>query len=99
MTKRTSTSYVTTLDVFSAADMEELDLIKKLVKAINNRNPAVKQRVVLRGRKPEVKMEIGKHYYTGQARKSASAYDWFGNIVGGIKNATKLDVYIYDRRS
>lgn len=95
--KRTSTSYVTTLDVFSAADMEELDLIKKLVKAMNNRNPAVKARVVLRGRKPAVKMEIKPNFWTGETRKKPVSYDWAGNIVGGIKNATKIDVYIYDR--
>jgi hypothetical protein len=99
MTKRTSTSYVTTLDVNSACDMEELVLIKNLVKAINNRNPATKQRVVLRGRKPEVKMEIKRNFWTGETRKGPVSYDWAGNIVGGIKNATKIDVYVYDRRS
>jgi hypothetical protein len=96
MTKRTSTSYVTTLDVNSACDMEELVLIKNLVKAINNRNPATKQRVVLRGRKPIAKQTI---FLRWQNRMSTRSYDWAGNIVGGIKNATKIDVYVYDRRS
>jgi hypothetical protein len=97
MTKRASTSYVTTLDVNSASDMEMLQTIKKAVSVINFRNPN-KKRVVIRGRKPAVKMEIGKHYWTGKSRKGPVNFDWFGNIVGGITNATKLDVYIYDRR-
>lgn len=98
MTKRTSTSYVTTLDVFSAADMDVLKTIKKAVSVMNFRN-SKKKRVVLRGRKPEVKMEIKPNFWTGETRKKAVSYDWAGNIVGGIKNATKIDVYIYDRRA
>ena len=97
MTKRTSTSYVTTLDVNSACDMEELVLIKNLVKAINARNPYKKQRVVLRGRKPEVKMQVPDGWIHKGSRGPVS-YNYFGNIVGGIKNATKIDVYVYDRR-
>jgi hypothetical protein len=98
MTKRTSTSYVATLDVNSVSDMENLVMIKKVVKSINYRNPN-KKRVVLRGRKPEVKMEIKPNFWTGETCKSPVSYDWAGNIVGGIKNATKIDVYVYDRRS
>ncbi len=63
---------------------------------MNFRNPK-KKRVVLRGRKPEVKMEIKRNFWTGETRKGSVSYDWAGNIVGGIKNATKIDVYIYDR--
>ena len=37
----------------------------------------------------------GGYYYPGSVRPVS--YDWGGNIVGGIKNATKLDVYIYRR--
>ena len=80
---RKSNSYVTTLDVFSATDMDVLAAVKATVKAINT-NSKSKKRVVLRGRKP-----ISKIYYS---------YDRGGNIVGGISNAAKLDVYIYDRR-
>lgn len=90
MTKRTSTSYVTTLDVNSASDMEMLEVIKKTIKVMNFRNPN-KKRVVLRGRKPEQKtfrLRTGNFF----------SYDAGGNIVGGIKNATKMDVYVYDRR-
>lgn len=95
MTKRTSTSYVTTLDVNSSTDMEMLNTIKKAVSVFNFRNPN-KKRVVIRGRKPIAKQTI---FLRWQNRMSTRSYDWAGNIVGGIANATKLDVYIYDRRS
>lgn len=80
---RKSTSYVTTLDVNSATDMQTLETIKATIRAVNAYSQD-KKRVVLRGRKP-----IHKIHYS---------YDWAGNIVGGIQNASKLDVYIYDKR-
>ena len=96
MTKRTSTSYVCTLDVNSCADMQLLEVIRKTVK-VSNFRMANKKRVVVRGRKPSVKMQsAGGYIHRGS--KGPVAYDWAGNIVGGIANATKLDVYIYDRR-
>lgn len=94
MTKRTSTSYVTTLDAHSATDMEILQNIKKAVSVMNFRNPK-KKRVVLRGRKPIEKKTV---FLRWQNRTTQRSYDWAGNIVGGLANATKLDVYIYDRR-
>jgi hypothetical protein len=90
--KRTSTSYVTTLDVNSSTDMEMLRTIKKAVSVMNYRNPN-KKRVVLRGRKPIVAYS---YYWAGKT--FTHSYDLSGNIVGGLANATKLDVYIYDRR-
>jgi hypothetical protein len=84
-----------TVDVNSAIDMEQLDIIKKAV-AITNKNRTNKKRVVLRGRKPLVKMPTpGGYFHKGSFRPVS--YDWAGNIVGGLKNATKLDVYIYRR--
>lgn len=82
--KRNSTNYVITLDVNSASDMEKLALIKSTIRAVNAYNSKQK-RVVVRGRKP--------------INVTNKSYDWGGNIVGGIKNASKLDVYIYDRRA
>ena len=29
-------------------------------------------------------------------RKPTTGYDWGGNVIGGIRNATRLDVYIYN---
>ena len=96
MTKRNSTSYVTTLDAKSAVDMEILQSIKKAVKVINFKNPK-KRRVVLRGRKPEVKAQV-PNGWIHKGSCGLVSYNRFGNIVGGIKNATMYDVYIYDRR-
>lgn len=79
---RKSASYVTTLDVQSVSDIQTLAMIKATIKAANAFSDK-KKRVVLRGRKP-----ISKGRY---------AYDRGGNIIGGIRNASKLDVYIYDR--
>lgn len=88
--KRKSTSYVCTLDVNSVSDMETLQAIRKTVRVSNYRSPA-KKRVVIRGRKPATKMTVC-------GKVNPVSYDWGGNIVGGIANATKYDVYVYDRR-
>lgn len=83
--KRISNNYLTTLDINSASDMIQLNEIKDTIR-ISNRSIFNNRKlcVVLRGRKPIVK--------TGRY-----SYDWGGNIVGGIANASKLDVYIYTR--
>ena len=94
MTKRLSTSYVCTLDVNSCQDMQLLEVIRKTVKISNNRM-SNKKRVVLRGRKPVVKSTVINHW-TGKT--STSGYDFAGNVIGGIANASRIDVYIYDRR-
>jgi hypothetical protein len=84
-----------TVDTSSAVDMEKLSIIKKSVSAAN-KNRLDKKRVVLRGRKPIEKMYVrGGYFYKASLRPVS--YDWAGNIVGGIKNATKYDVYIYGR--
>ena len=97
MTKRSSTSFVCTLDVNSIVDMEKLAAIKATVSTINHDcSIKTKKRVVVRGRKPIEKREV---YCRRTNTFNEISYDWAGNIVGGIKNATKIDVYIYDRRS
>tara|TARA_X000001036_G_scaffold416384_1_gene433381 strand:+ start:380 stop:652 length:273 start_codon:yes stop_codon:yes gene_type:complete len=87
--KRTSTNYVGTFDPLNKKDQANIAAVREAVKVINknsknwkaNRN---KLRVELRGRKPFTK-------------KNGLSYNWGGNIVGGIKNASKVDLYIYDR--
>lgn len=93
MAKRHSGNYVMTIDPLSAVDMEKYQIIKQTVKAANQ-SRTIKQRVVLRGRKPKVK-KIMHNFWTGKC--ALRGYDWAGNIVGGIMNATKYDVYIYNR--
>ncbi len=93
--QRSSSCYVCTLDVASVCDMQQLQIIKKTVR-ISNARTGQKKRVVIRGRKPFKKMVTGSVFYP--ASKGEVGYDRAGNIVGGIKNASLLDVYIYDRR-
>ena len=93
---RHSSSFVCTLDVTSACDMQQLQIIKKTVRLSNARTEQ-KTRVVIRGRKPFEKMKAtGSMFYPSS--KGEVGFDRAGNIVGGIKNASRLDVYIYDRR-
>lgn len=93
--ERKSQSYICTLDLASVCDMQQLQIIKKTVRLSNARTDQ-KKRVVIRGRAPLVKMKAtGSMFYP--ASKGEVCYDRAGNIVGGIKNATRIDVYIYDR--
>ena len=85
---RNSINYVTTLDPLSAADMEKLYIIKQTIRAANQYSK-FKKRVVLRGRRA-----VDKNY-TNSIR--GTSYDRGGNIVGGLRNASRMDVYIYDR--
>jgi hypothetical protein len=97
--KRNSKAFVCCLDVQSVNDMEKLQVIKDSIRTTNQvASISRKLRVVIRGRKPFVKMLIsGGHYYSGSTRPVS--YDRFGNIVGGIANASMIDVYLYDRCS
>jgi preprotein translocase subunit Sss1 len=97
MSKRYSTSYVFTADVNSKKDMDKISDIRATIKDYNvdaKRSNLKAKRVVLRGRKP-AKKEFVRNFWTGES--GVRSYDWAGNIVGGIKNATMIDVYIYDR--
>jgi len=88
---RTSDNYVTTLDPMSANDMQTLEMLKKTVCMMNKLHKK-KQRVVVRGRRPIVKGEV-HNIYTGKTR--TLSYDYSGNVVGGLANASSYDVYIY----
>jgi len=99
--KRTSSNYIGTFDVKSVADMQQLEDLRAMVKTINklvskSEKSSIKHRIVVRGRKPEVKMPTRAGFVTPPSRGLVS-YDWAGNIVGGIKNATILDAYLYRR--
>ena len=54
-----------------------------------------KQRVEIRGRRPKVKMHVS-HCLYGKSSTKVS-YGYGGNIIGGLKNATEFDVYVYER--
>lgn len=84
---RISNSYVTTIDFLSTVDMEKLQAIRDSVRVLNSLTKSSdKFRVCLRGRKPILKVKN-------------KSYDSGGNVVGGIKNAQRADVYIYVRKS
>lgn len=92
---RSSENYAFTADVMSANDMIKLAELKKTVQHMSKYSPT-KYRVVLRGRKPIEKMKVEASYLT-PASKGPVSYDRGGNIVGGIKNASMIDVYVYTR--
>lgn len=92
---RKSDSFIARLDTQSAQDMLTLQQIKNTVSFLNKGLPQhFKKRVVIRGRKPIIKMKTSGGYFHRDS-KGAVAYDIFGNIVGGITNASMYDVYIY----
>lgn len=94
-----SDSYFFSLDPKNSDDMEMLSRLRAQVSAMNKSNKGkpgyVMQRVIVRGREPMVKQEVS-NFWTRQTR--IAGYDFGGNIVGGLKNATRFDVYILDRR-
>ncbi len=97
---RKSDSYIGTFDVGSVTDMQQLADLRSMVRNLNKmlkRKTGKTFRVVVRGRKPAVKMSVGRGYFTPASRGLVS-YDFGGNIVGGIANATRLDAYLYERR-
>lgn len=93
-----TTNYIASYDPQSVNDMQMLAEARKLVSGMNRLLKADghkhQYRLVLRGRKPIQKSTIS-NWRTGKT--TVSGYDWAGNIVGGLANATKYDAYIYRR--
>lgn len=94
---RYSTSYRFTADILSAADMIQIGELKKNISALNKISKQ-KYRVVLRGRKPLQRqvVSIAPSIYRNSEMRERS-YDYFGNVVGGLANASQIDVYVYER--
>ena len=94
---RYSTSYRFTADILSAADMIQIGELKKNISALNKISKQ-KYRVVLRGRKPLQRqvVSIAPPIYRNSQMRERS-YDYFGNVVGGLANASQIDVYVYER--
>jgi len=92
---RESTSYVCSLDPMSCVDMEILNSIKRSVKVMNadvkweqtDWGPLVKvsKRVRVKGREAIEKV-------------NGRSYTWAGDLLGGLGNAKRFDVYIHDNR-
>lgn len=95
---RTSTNYIASYDPQSVNDMQMLAEARKLVSGMNRLLKAdghqQQYRLVIRGRKP-VQKSIITHQRAGIT--STRGYDWAGNIIGGLANASKYDAYVYQR--
>lgn len=94
-------SYVGTFSPDNEKDMQELQMVRDMVSRFNEwnkqRGDDYRWRVVIRGRKPYQKMKAVHPHYTFCNSKGDVSYDYFGNIVGGIKNASLYKAYIYRR--
>lgn len=95
-TIRSSTAYVRTVTFSDESDMFWLKELRTATSATNASLRKIGQRpfrIRLALRAP-IKKQVIRNFYTGQTR--LAGYDWGGNVVGGIANAAKADVYIYD---
>lgn len=90
--KRTSKYYVFTADVSSAADMLQIEEIKRVVR--NTNQFGFSNRVVLKARRPRVKQWM---YNPRTGKTSLRGYNNVGDAVGGLANATSIDVYVYKK--
>jgi hypothetical protein len=100
---RVSESYIATLKTLDKNFDEDLKIIKERVKKMNldekEAGSDLRYRVCLRGRRPFKKMVAPKPYWNFLPHSpNPVSYDYFGNIVGGLENASEVDVYVYERR-
>lgn len=95
---RNSTAYSVTLNLFDEHDMMWLKQVRDLMRKTNKtlrkvgKNP---MRIRLALRDPIRKVTYWNKWTN---RKNTCGYDFGGNVYGGINNARKADVYIYERR-
>ena len=98
---RKSPNYVCSLDPLSCVDMEMLETIKRSVKVLNKNarwewiegpdgRPGF--RALKRAKRGSIKGREPIEKVNGQS------YNWSGDIVGGLANAKRYDVYIHDDR-
>jgi len=100
--KRYSIAYIGSLyNPRSLESLTELAKIKNGIKSLNNYNKRLGKtnawgdplrfRVVLKGREPIEKVINPR---TGRE----NSYNIHGDVVGGIRNAGRVDIYIHERR-
>lgn len=108
MNKRNSDSYIGSADTSCAADMLQIEEIRSFVKTMNKQlkhakavdrfGHPLRYRVSLKGREPVEKQVIPAYSWHKEKWENRSrSYDNFGDIVGGISNAKRIDVYIHRR--
>ena len=100
--ERLSESYIATLKTLDKNFDEDLKIIKERVKKMNldekEAGSELRYRVCLRGRRPFKKMIAPKPFWDFLPHSpNPVSYDYFGNIVGGLENASEVDVYVYER--
>lgn len=102
--ERNNKSYLGTFVSGSKADINKYDEMVRTVALMNKQKvwgclkngEPIKMRLEKRGRKAITKMVVSKGWYT-PGSKGPVSFDYFGNLVGGIKNAAEFDVYLYSR--
>ena len=99
---RVSESYIATLKTLDKNFDEDLKSIKERVKKMNQDEKEagsdLRYRVCLRGRRPFNKMVAPKPFWNFLPHSpNPVSYDYFGNIVGGLENASEVDCYVYER--
>jgi hypothetical protein len=98
--ERNSKSYMLTVSTSSDSDILLLDRIRARVKQINKNlreadvktgsGESLQYYINCRGRVPlskKINQQTGAEY----------SYNYSGSIVGGLKNASRMDVYLYER--
>lgn len=101
-------AYVCSLDPMSVNDMLTLETIRKVIKASNANAQRIylkngvsyiaRKRVSVKGRKPRFRALVNISARWGKPNYRFRAHNYFGDIVGGIANATEYDIYIHDDR-
>ena len=98
---RVSQSYIGTLKTLDKNFDETLRAFRLRVKGMNQDEKEagsdLRYRLVLRGRRPFKKMIITHPHYKWMNSPNPVSYDYFGNIVGGLENASEVDCYVYER--
>jgi len=98
-------SYVGTFSTSDTGDQARLQQLIESVSLLNKTDgfgyypsgEKIQMRVCKRGRKAITKMINPGHIYGIGKSKGPVQYNYFGNIMGGIKNAAEVDVYLYHR--
>lgn len=100
MNARSSTSYIGSVNTSCETDMIRVEEVRSIVKtmnkylresnAVDRRGMKLQYRVSLKGREA-IQKEINPR--TG----NPISYNLLGDLVGGVKNAGRIDVYIHQR--
>lgn len=102
MNKRVSDAYVGSAYTNCVSDMMQIEEIRALVKgmnkslaeagAVDRRGYPLRYRVCLKGREA---IQKAFHPRTGNP---ISYNTWNGDVIGGLSNSARIDVYIQRRR-